>query len=157
MPRPTRHLPQGWSFHITLRCNSREFLITKGLKRDVLLRVLLRAQEKVLHRLYGVCLMANQLHLLIRPDDATQLPRLMHWIGWCSAMALNCLSGRCGHFWEARYDATGWFVMVSANGTHPSCNWHPRSTDAPDSMSVSARSIAITPAEHPSATGAQGC
>ena len=36
----------------------------------------------------------------------SQLPRLMHWVGWYSAMALNRLSGRCGHFWEARYYAT---------------------------------------------------
>jgi len=76
MPRVPRHLPKGYSFHITLRC------------------------------MHAVCLMANHLHLLIKPDDASQLPRLMHWIGWYSAMALNRLSGRCGHFWEARYYAT---------------------------------------------------
>ena len=106
MPRSARHLPQGYSFHITLRCNSRQFLIAKRLRRDVLLAVLAKAQAKVPHRLYAVCLMANHLHLLIRPDDASQLPRLMHWVGWYSAMALNRLSGRCGHFWEARYYAT---------------------------------------------------
>ena len=106
MPRSPRHLPQGYSYHITLRCNSRQFLIAKGLRRDVLLSVLAKAQAKVPHRLYAVCLMANHLHLLIRPDDASQLPRLMHWVGWYSAMALNRLSGRCGHFWEARYYAT---------------------------------------------------
>jgi len=39
-------------------------------------------------------------------NDASELPRLMHWIGWYSAMALNRLSARCGHFWEARYYAT---------------------------------------------------
>jgi hypothetical protein len=33
MPRSPRHLPQGYSFHITLRCNSRQFLIAKGLRR----------------------------------------------------------------------------------------------------------------------------
>jgi hypothetical protein len=27
-------------------------------------------------------------------------------IGWYSAMALNRLSGRCGHLWEASYYAT---------------------------------------------------
>ena len=106
MPRSPRHLPQGYSFHITLRCNSRQFLIAKGLRRDVLLAVLAKAQAKVPHRLYAVCLMANHLHLLIKPDDARQLPRLMHWFGWYSAMALNRLTGRCGHFWEARYYAT---------------------------------------------------
>jgi putative transposase len=106
MSRSQRKLPAGHYFHITLRCNSRQFLIAKGLRRDVLLAVLAKAKQKVPHRLYAVCLMANHLHLLLHPDDASQLPRLMHWIGWYSAMALNRLSGRCGHFWEARYYAT---------------------------------------------------
>jgi len=44
MPRPPRHLPQGYAFHVTLRCNSRQFLIAKGLRRDVLLAVLAKAQ-----------------------------------------------------------------------------------------------------------------
>ena len=49
--------------------------------------------------------MANHIHLLIKPDDASQLPKLMHWVGWYASMLLNRLSGRCGHFWEARYYA----------------------------------------------------
>ena len=106
MPRSRRLLPQGHSFHITLRCNSRAFLIAKRIRRDVLLVVLAKAQQKVPHRLYGVCLMANHIHLLLRPLDATQLPKLMHWVSWYVAMALNRLSGRCGHFWEARYYST---------------------------------------------------
>ena len=106
MARQPRFLAAGHSFHITLRCNSRQFLIAKGLRRDVLLAVLTKAKQKVLHRLYAVCLMANHLHLLLRPVHASDLPRLMHSIGWYSAMALNRLSGRCGHFWEARYYAT---------------------------------------------------
>lgn len=105
MPRSPRHLPQGYSYHITLKCNSCQFLIAKGLRGGILLAVLAKAQEKIPQMLYGVYLMANHLHLLIRPDDASQLPRLMHWVGWYSAMALNRLSGRCGHFWEARYYA----------------------------------------------------
>ena len=58
--------------------------------------MLSKAKQKVPHRLYAVCLMANHLHLLLRPDDASELPKLMHWIGWTSAMALNRLSGRAG-------------------------------------------------------------
>ena len=102
MARQLRYLPAGHSFHITLRCNSRQFLIAKGLRRDVLLAVLAKAKQKVPHRLYAVCLMANHLHLLLRPDDASQLPKLMHWIGWTSAMALNRLSGRYEIVWETR-------------------------------------------------------
>ena len=54
----------------------------------------------------GLCLMANHLHLLIKQADSKDLLRLMHWFAWYSAMALNRLSGRCGHFWEARYFST---------------------------------------------------
>lgn len=106
MARAKRLLPAGHSFHITLRCNSRQFLIAKTLRRDVLLAVLKKAKQKFAVKVYGLCLMANHLHLLLKPEDAKDLPRLMHWFAWYSAMALNRLSGRCGHFWEARYFST---------------------------------------------------
>jgi len=80
-------------------------LIAKRIRRDVLLVVLEKAKHKYPFHLYGVCLMANHIHLLIKPDDASQLPKLMHWVGWYASMLLNRLSGRCGHFWEARYYA----------------------------------------------------
>lgn len=57
-------------------------MIAKGLRRDVLLAVLAKAQAKIPHKLYGLCLMANHLYLLIRPDDASQMPNLMHWFDW---------------------------------------------------------------------------
>ena len=80
-------------------------LIAKGLRRDVLLAVLAKAKQNVPRLLYTLCLVANHLHLLSRLDDANELPKLMHWFGWYSAMALNRLSGRCGHFWDARHCA----------------------------------------------------
>ena len=106
MSRTPRCLPQEHAFHITLRCNSQQFLIAKGLRRDVLLAVLQKAKQKFAMKVDGLCLMANHLHLLIKPTDAKELPRLMHWFAWYSAMALNRLSGRCGNFWEARYFST---------------------------------------------------
>jgi len=74
MPRSRRSLPQGHSFHITLRCNSRQFLLARQLRRDVLLVVLEKAMQKHSFCLYGVCLMANHIHLLLRPVTASQLP-----------------------------------------------------------------------------------
>ena len=106
MGRSARQLPDGCSFHITLRCNSRAFLIARGVRRDLLLGVLHKAQEKFGFRLHGICLMANHLHLLLQPQQGKDLPRIMQWIGWYSAMALNRITGRCGHFWEARYFST---------------------------------------------------
>jgi REP element-mobilizing transposase RayT len=104
MLRPPRCLPQKYTVDIMLCCNSRQFLMVNGLERDVLLAVLKRAQEKVPHRLYGVFLMANHLNLLLRPGDASQLPKLTHWFSGYSAMALNRLAGAAGTFW--RHDIT---------------------------------------------------
>ncbi|MFL0775265.1 MAG: transposase, partial [Prochlorococcus sp.] len=74
MARAKLLLLSGCSFHITLRCNSRQFLIAKALRRDVLLAVLNKAQQKFAVKVYGLCLMANHLHLLLRPSDAKDLP-----------------------------------------------------------------------------------
>jgi REP element-mobilizing transposase RayT len=75
MPRPRSHIPQGYSFHITLRSNSRQ-IVMASLRRDVLLAALKRAQEKLPHRLYRVHLMANHLQLLSQLDDASQVDAL---------------------------------------------------------------------------------
>ncbi len=49
--------------------------------------------------------MSNHVHYMIRPARPADLPRLMHWLNWYSAMLLNRLLRRRGHFWERRYHA----------------------------------------------------
>ena len=50
--------------------------------------------------------MSNHVHDLIEPRRPDELPRVMHWLNWYTAMGLNRLLGRRGHFWEARYHAS---------------------------------------------------
>jgi putative transposase len=50
--------------------------------------------------------MANPFHLLLKPQDATKLPKLMHGVGQSASRLLNHLSWRCGNCWEARYHST---------------------------------------------------
>ncbi len=87
----------------------------------MLLLVLEKAKQIYSFRLYGICLIANHIHLLIKPDDASQLPKLMHWVGWYASMLLNRLSGRCGHFWEARYYSTP-IAQKTTNGPSIRCD-----------------------------------
>ena len=91
MARRARDLPSRQSFPTTLRCNSHQFEIAKGFRRDVLLTVFAQAKRKLSHCFYSVWLNANHLQLLIKPDDARQLPRLKHCFDEYSAMALNRL------------------------------------------------------------------
>jgi REP element-mobilizing transposase RayT len=92
MGRPRRQLPDGCSFHITLRCNSRAFLIARGVRRE-LLAVLGKVREKFGFRLHGICLMANHLHLLLQPEQGKDLPRIMQWIGGKDSMTLTATTG----------------------------------------------------------------
>ena len=52
----------------------------------MLLAVLNKAQQKFAVKVYGLCLMANHLHLLLKPTDAKELPRVMHWFALYSAL-----------------------------------------------------------------------
>ena len=44
-------------------------MIAKALRRDVLLAVLKKAQQKFAVKVYGLCLKANHLHLLLKPSE----------------------------------------------------------------------------------------
>ena len=105
MPRAKRKFRNGFSYHVTMRCNNREFLLHKRRNREVLLFCIKRAQERFGFRLYGLCIMSNHVHYLIEPLQPDDMPRLMHWLNWYSAMCFNRLLGRHGHFWERRYHA----------------------------------------------------
>ncbi len=42
--------------------------------------------------------MRNHVHYLLTPDNPEELPKLMYWLNWYSAMCLNQLLKRTGHF-----------------------------------------------------------
>ena len=48
--------------------------MTKGIRRDVLLAVLAKAKQKVACKVEVVCLIANQLHLLLKITDEHRIP-----------------------------------------------------------------------------------
>ena len=105
MSRPRRSFEASTSYHVTLRCNNQAFDLRRPQARKVILFCLARAREKFGFDLFGLCVMSNHVHYLIRPARPDDMPRLMHWLNWYSAMLLNRLLRRRGHFWERRYHA----------------------------------------------------
>jgi putative transposase len=71
-----------------------------------MLNALHQARERFPFHLYALCIMSNHVHYLIKPDDPAQLPRIMHYSNWYSAMCFNRMLKRTGHFWEGRYRST---------------------------------------------------
>ena len=89
MPRPKRNLQPGFSYHITTRCNNREFRLTRLECRQVFLYAIKKAQSKYGFKLYALCIMSNHVHYLLEPKQPEDLPKIMHWLNWYTAMCFN--------------------------------------------------------------------
>jgi putative transposase len=72
-----------------------------------LLYAIKKALEKYKFKLYALCIMSNHIHYLIEPKKSEDLPNIMHWLNWYTAMCFNRMLNRTGHFWEKRYHSTG--------------------------------------------------
>jgi putative transposase len=51
--------------------------------------------------------MSNHVHYLLAPQQPEDLPKVMHWLNWYTAMCFNRMLNSTGHFWEKRYHSTG--------------------------------------------------
>lgn len=107
MTRQPRQLQPGFCYHITVRCNNREFNLRQPICRQLLLYCIQKHQNKFGYKLYGLCITSNHVHYLLEPELPEDLPKIMHWLNWYTAMCFNRLLRRKGHFWEQRYHSSG--------------------------------------------------
>jgi putative transposase len=107
MPRKPRELKPNFCYHITVRCNNRDFRLTRLECKEVLLYAIDQCRAKYHFKLYGLCIMSNHVHYLLEPQDLEDLPKIMHWLNWYTAMCFNRMLNRTGHFWEKRYHSSG--------------------------------------------------
>ena len=107
MPRAKRNFQPDYSYHITVRCNNREFNLASRPAREVFLYSIKKAQAKYPFKLYGLCIMYNHVHYLLEPEIPEDVPKIMHWLNWYTAMCFNTMLRRKGHFWEQRYYCDG--------------------------------------------------
>jgi putative transposase len=69
MSRQPRHLQAGYCYHITVRCNNREFKLLRHECREVFLYALNQAKKKFGFKLYALCIMSNHVHYLLEPKS----------------------------------------------------------------------------------------
>ena len=86
MSRKSRNLQAGYSYHVTTRCNNREFKLSKRECREVFLYAINNALSKYKFKLYALCIMSNHVHYLIEPAQPQDLPKIMHFLNWYTAM-----------------------------------------------------------------------
>jgi len=101
--RKPRILQDGALYHVTARANRKEMILDSSEIKELFLEVLRRAKGKYSFRLENFCIMGNHFHLLIRPEEGTNLSRLMQWVMSVFAMAYNRIHGLVGHVWGSRF------------------------------------------------------
>lgn len=106
MSRKPRNLKPENCYHITTRCNNREFRLTRHECREVFIYAIKKALDKFGFKLYALCIMSNHVHYMIEPKKPEDLPKIMHWLNWYTAMCFNRMLNRTGHFWEKRYHSS---------------------------------------------------
>ena len=105
--RQPRNVQPAFSYRVTTRCNNREFNLARRECREVFLYAIKKALDKYGFKLYALCIMSNHVHYLIEPTAKEELPKIMHFLNWYTAMCFNRMLNRTGHFWEKRYYCDG--------------------------------------------------
>jgi len=81
LPRPRRHNIPGIPQHVTQRGNNRQACLFKGDDRQACLELLHEAALRRVCSVHAYVLMTNHVHLLLTPDTAAGVSRLMQDIG----------------------------------------------------------------------------
>lgn len=103
LPRLT--LP-GYLHHVTQRGNNRQSIVLDDADRTALLDAVAENAKKYQVALHAYALMDNHVHLLLTPETADGVPRMMQAIGRRYVRHFNARHGRTGTLWEGRYRST---------------------------------------------------
>lgn len=100
MPRASRYLLEGYTYHLTQRCTNRDFRLRFGRDRDAWREWLRVAVRRHRVPVYGYCATSTHIHLLVHADDVTAVGMLMDLVAGATAQQYNRRKGRSGAFWE---------------------------------------------------------
>lgn len=105
MPRQPRYLLPGFPQHVIQRGNNRQ--PTFRSRRDFALYKHYLAESARNHKcsIHAYVLMTNHVHLVVTPQTATGIPKLMQSLGRRYVYYFNKTHARTGTLWEGRYKA----------------------------------------------------
>jgi putative transposase len=106
MARLPRLSVPGYPHHVIQRGNNRQAIFLDQADRQQMLE-LLEAQARLFEvAIHAYVLMDNHLHLLLTPQTANGLSRMMQAVGRRYVRYFNDRHGRSGTLWEGRYKST---------------------------------------------------
>lgn len=106
MPRHARIVIPGAAHHITQRGNNRQTVFRDDQDRELYVRLLRHRSRRHGVEILAWCLMTNHVHLVLVPQDARGLSKVVGETHWIHAQAFNKRHARVGHLWHGRYFST---------------------------------------------------
>ena len=106
MPRAPRFRLPGYPQHIVQRGNARQACFFEDRDYRYYLKCLEEASLTHGCAVHAYVLMTNHVHLLVTPDSADGISRLMQGIGRKYVKTINERHDRTGSLWDGRYKST---------------------------------------------------
>ena len=106
MPRRPRIYLDGIPLHIVQRGHNRGACFFDDQDRLAYLSWLGDALDRAGFRLHAYVLMSNHVHLLLTPEQAQNVPRLIMSVGRKYVQHINRTYGRTGTLWDSRYKSS---------------------------------------------------
>ena len=103
MARLLPHVVPGLPQHVIQRGNNRQAVFFADGDYRLYLEALQRGAERHECAVHADVLMTNHVHLLVTPERADGLSRLMQSIGRCYVRDINAIYRRSGTLWEGRF------------------------------------------------------
>jgi len=101
--RKRRKFVEGAVYHVGSRTNNKICVFDTALGRRIMLSSIEDAKEKYIFKLHNFCIMPNHFHLLISPENGTNLSKIMQWIKTHSAKRWNYYNNFSDHLWGERF------------------------------------------------------
>jgi putative transposase len=103
MPRVARGLADGHIYHIINRGNGRQQVFHGEGDYRSFVELMEQAGERHPVGLLAWCLMPNHFHLLVRPEQASDLSKWMQWLMTSHVRRYHQYHRTSGHVWQGRF------------------------------------------------------
>jgi len=106
MARLPRLTVPGLPHHVIQRGNNRQPIVRDDADREALLSLIVASAREHRVALHAWVLMDNHFHLLLTPETADGVPKMMQAVGRSYVRRFNDRHQRSGTLWEGRYKST---------------------------------------------------
>jgi putative transposase len=106
MPRASRYLVEGYTYHLTHRCHDRRFHLRFKAERDAYREWLRVGAERYHVPVYGYCITNTHTHVIAHADTTDGIARMMSLAASAVARQFNDRKAHEGSVWEHPYQCT---------------------------------------------------